>query len=220
MLPPARGLPGVEEGSHRDRKRLSTSPRLWFEKLVAEVLALKVPVPRQREIKFEQNLIDPCVFHLVLVEANGSDLMAKDGRDTCGLLEAHVDDLLLWTTARLRDLVQAALGELFPISEWENGSFKYVGNNYEETEDGYVISQAEYVADRLKSLVFRKGMGNEEAAPKEVFHDNRTAVGCLSWVAKETRPDLAFVANVAQSRQNARAVAIKVTNSAVKQARE
>ena len=72
-----------------------------------------------------------------------------------------------------------------------------------------------------ESVDIPKGMGNEEAAPKEVFHDNRTAVGCLSWVAKETRPDLAFAANVAQSRQNAPSIRdIKVTNAAVKQARE
>ena len=220
---PARGLPGVEEGVLIEIVKgvfgLSTSPRLWFEKLVAEVLALKVPVPGQGEIRFEQNLIDPCVFHLVMVEAPGRSAETK--QDTCGLLEAHVDDLLLWTLAKFRDLVQAALGELFPISEWENGSFKYVGNNYEETELGHTISQAEYVADRLKSVDIPKGMGNEETAPREVFHDNRTAVGCLSWAAKETRPDLAFAANVAQARQNAPCIGdIKMTNAAVKQARE
>ena len=98
---------------------------------------------------------------------------------------------------------------------------KYVGNNYDETEDGYVISQAEYVTDRLKSVDVDKGTGSEEAAPREVLSDNWTAVGCLSWVAKETRPEIAFAANVAQPRQNAPSVGdIKVTKAAVKLARE
>ena len=100
---------------------LSTSPRLWFEKLVADVLALKVPAPGQGEIRFEQNLIDPCVFHLVLVEGDGSPKATEEG-STRGLLEAPVAGLLLCTLARFRDLVQEALRKLFPISDWENGS--------------------------------------------------------------------------------------------------
>ena len=80
---------------------------------------------------------------------------------------------------------------------------------------------AEYVSDRMKTVDIPKGCANEEPAPRELFHDNRTAVGCLSWVAKETRPDLAFAANTAQARQNHPTIGdVKATNAAIKQARE
>ena len=66
-----------------------------------------------------------------------------------------------------------------------------------------------------------KGANADEVATPELMQDNRTAVGCLSWLAKETRPDLACQANMAQVRQKGPTIGdIKATNGAIKQAKE
>ena len=200
---PARGLPGVPAGRLIEIVKgvfgLSTSPRLWFEKLVGEILTVKVPTP-QGNLHFEQDKIDPCVL---------------GGEETVGILETHVDDLLLLAQPSLREVVQASLSKVFPISEWEEDNFKYVGSNYVKTEAGYTISQTDYVEERLKYIDVPKG------ANKDGFHDNRTAVGCLSWLEKETRPDLACSASLAQSQQGSPTLqSIKDTNKAIQQAKE
>ena len=45
---------------------------------------------------------------------------------------------------------QEELSRVFPISEWEDDSFKCVGSNYKKEGDGYSITQEDYVEERLK----------------------------------------------------------------------
>ena len=117
----------------------------------------------------------------------------KNGTETCGVLEAHVDDLILWAEVELQDEIEAALSSMFPISDWERTCFAYVGNEY---------------------IMTTKGANADEVASPELMHDNRTGVGCLSWLAKETRPDLACQANMAQVRQKCPTIGdIKATNT-------
>ena len=209
---PPRGLPGVEEGVLVEIIKgvfgLATSPRLWFEKLVQDIGKAKVEL-EEETLHFEQNDIDPCVFHLVDQQGN-----------TRGLLETHVDDLLLLTEERLKKATQAKLSQVFPISEWEDDAFKYVGSNYKKDGEGYLITQEDYVEERLKYIDVPKG-SNQDPVDERLFHDNRTAVGCLSWLAKESRPDLACAANFAQARQGCPTmVDVKDTNKAIKQAKD
>ena len=209
---PPRGLPGVEEGVLVEIIKgvfgLSTSPRLWFEKLVQDIQNTEVKL-EGTTLHFEQNDIDPCVFHIV--DARG---------DTVGLLETHVDDLLLLVEERYKKATQEKLSQTFPISEWEDDAFKYVGSNYKKDGEGYQITQEDYVEERLKFIEVPKG-ANQEQVDDRLFHDNRTAVGCLSWLAKESRPDLACAANFAQARQGSPTMAdIKDTNKAIKQAKD
>lgn len=42
---------------------------------------------------------------------------------------------------------------------------------------------------------------DEEPATAEQKEENRTCIGCLSWLAKQTRPDLQFVVSQAQRKQ-------------------
>ena len=181
---------------------LSTSPRLWFEKLAGDLKKLKVQIG-QDTVTVAESPIDPCAFTLV-----------KNGTETCGVLEAHVDDLILWAEVELQDEIEAALSSMFPISDWERTCFAYVGNEYIMTTHGCLINQREYTESRLKEVDVPKGANADEVASPELMHDNRTGVGCLSWLAKETRPDLACQANMAQVRQKCPTIGdIKATNT-------
>ena len=60
-----------------------------------------------------------------------------------------------------------------------------------------------------------------EPVNDEIKEKNRSTIGCLSWLAKQTRPDLQFMVAQAQRAQNAPKVEdIKWTNSIVEQARK
>ena len=60
-------------------------------------------------------------------------------------------------------------------------------------DDGYDISQAEYVANRLKPVDLPKGANAEDIIDNEIYYNNRTTVGCLSCMGGEgntARPGL------------------------------
>ena len=165
---PARGLPGVEKGALIEMRKgvfgLSTSPGLWYEKLAKEVKALQIKFETD-VITVEESLIDPCVFILV-----------RNDRGTCQNLEAHVDDLMLWTEADYQGEIQSALSSMFPISEWEQENFTYVGNEYLAVEEGYLVKQEEYANNRLRPLDILKGANNSDIAGPDLIADHRTAV--------------------------------------------
>ena len=210
---PVRGLPGIDKGLLIEIVKgvfgLSTSPRLWFEKLSKEVKNMRVEVGSD-VLSVEESLIDPCVF-----------LIVRNGQETCGVLEAHVDDLMLWTEEKFQSAVQAALSDMFLISEWEQDNFTYIGNEYAIANGGYIVKQEDYANNRLKFLDVPKGENADSFASPEMVADHRMAVGSLSWLAKETRPDLACAANMAQSVQKQPTVHdLKETNKAIKQAKD
>ena len=124
------------------------------------------------EITMEQNLIDPCTFQVVL-----------NGQDVVGVLQFHVDDLLLWADDQFHSELQAALSEAFPISERDPTNFTYVGSDYEITENEYVIKQTSYLHERLEAKSRR--------APTRSWLARRhfTAIGCLGLQRKR---DLIF----------------------------
>eukprot|EP00439_Symbiodinium_sp_Y106_P000038 s8929_g1.t1 len=94
------------------------------------------------EIRVEQNTVDPCVFMLVGTET---------GR-VRGLLLTHVDDLLLLTDPTLREPVQNKLKELFPVDDWEDDTFSYVGCEYECSPEAVVIKQRNYCETRVDKV--------------------------------------------------------------------
>ena len=61
----------------------------------------------------------------------------------------------------------------------------------------------------------------KEAVSEETKEKNRSTIGCLSWLAKQTRPDIQFMVAQAQRSQNAPTVEdIKWTTSIVDQAKK
>ncbi|CAE7767076.1 RE1 [Symbiodinium sp. CCMP2592] len=188
---------------------LATSPKLWWMKLSGDLKNMRVQGP-EAEVRIEQNTIDSCCFMLVGV---------KTGK-VRGLLLTHVDDLLLLTEEALRLPVQTKLKELFPVDDWEDDCFSYVGCEYECTAEAVVIKQRNYCETRVDKVTVPPGVPEDTAANQDQIEENRTAIGSVSWLAKMTRPDLQFQVSQAQRRQNAPTVRdLKETNKLVDAAR-
>ena len=118
---PKRGLPGVPEGALIEIVKgvfgLSNSPRLWWDKLAAELLKLPIQVGSEI-LKLEHHDGDPCFF---LLRDNVGKLR--------GTLMCHVDDLLIATAPAEMEALQKSLSAIFPISVWERGDFEYTGSS-------------------------------------------------------------------------------------------
>ena len=210
---PKRGIPGLEPHQLVSIEKgvfgLSTSPRLWWEKLSKDVTNLKLEVEGETLV-VKHNLIDPCVFEFRTLEGEVRALMLS-----------HVDDLLLAGRKAINAAIRQKLDAMFPIDEWNFGDFDYVGSHYDlDMEKSTItITQKDYIDGRLQRLDFDKEADEEKEVDGELKADNRTVVGSLSWLALQSRPDLQMGVAEAQRHQNApRIKHLKETNALVTQA--
>ena len=211
---PKRGIPGLAPGQLVEIIKgvfgLSTSPKLWWLKLSSDLKSMQIQ-GEDEGIHVKQNSIDPCVFMLV------GDQSAK----VRGLLLTHVDDLLLLTEEGLRGKTQARLKELFPVDDWEDDNFSYVGCEYACSADEVEIKQKSYCESRVDKVTLGEITGDDSPASAEQMEENRTAIGSVSWLAKMTRPDLQFQVSQAQRKQNKPTVKdLKETNKLVARVRD
>ena len=208
---PARGLPGMEQGTLVEVIKgvfgLSTSPRLWWERLSRDLLQLDIKIKGQ-SLKLEQHELDACYFLL------------RDGQgELHGALITHVDDLLIAAPEETLKDLQVQLSSIFPISEWETGSFDYTGSQISQDEDGIHVAQKSYVNSRLEVVEVPKEISNDETADAVTRSDNQSMIGALSWLSSQSRPDLQAAVSLAQKRQkNPSFGDVKDTNRAVKMA--
>ena len=180
---------------------LSTSPKLWWLKLSQDLKTLEI-VWKGRTLKVEQNPVDPCVFMFRDFEHD----------QTLGLLLTHVDDLMLMADGDLSLHIQQKLQERFPVDEWQSGDFEYVGCEYHCAPDEIQIHQSSYVEGRVSKVTIPK----DGLVSRDAREENRTSIGSLSWLAKQTRPDLQFAVSQAQKKQNDPNLEdLKATNRAV-----
>ncbi|CAE8678165.1 unnamed protein product, partial [Polarella glacialis] len=150
--------------------------------------------------------------------------LATSPRDSRGNLVAmlctHVDDVKL-AYAEGYEQVAKRFGEEFPLGEWDELPYTYTGSQYqveEETGD-LVIRQTDYVERRLEPLKVKRGREDAEAADPEEMQDNMSAVGGISWLAGQTRPDLSCGCSMSQKKQKSpRVKDLKETARLIKQA--
>ena len=208
---PKRGMPTLQKGQLIEIVKgvfgLSTSPKLWWMKLSGDLRNMEITY-EDRKIHVVQNHIDPCVFMLV-----------DGGSKTRGLLLTHVDDLILLTEPGLDKMVQEGLSRTFPVDEWEQDTFEYLGYEYTCNPECIKIQQQSYTQTRVEKVHIPSGHREDDLAEPEQIEENRTTIGCLSWLAKQTRPDLQFQVCQAQRRQRAPTIGdLKATNKIVQDA--
>ena len=205
---PIRGIPGLYPGQLVEIVKgvfgLSSSPKLWWLKLSGDLLELEIQ-HQGKHYKIEQNEIDPCAFRVTDRE-----------QKVCGMIFTHVDDLLVMAEVGLHEEIKKMIGQKFPVDDWESGKFEYIGCEYQITPDEVTITQTGYVESRLEKISIPGHLRNEDPATPELMECNRTTIGCLSWLAKQTRADIQFQVAQAQRVQGNPTISdIKETNKIV-----
>ena len=210
---PKRGLPGVEPGSLIQIVKgvfgLSNSPRLWWDKLAAELLSLEIVIGNE-VLKLKHHQFDPCLF--LLRDQHGEGNLR-------GTMVTHVDDLLIAAPAGEMTELQQSLSKIFPISDWEADEFEYTGSTIKQKDGMIEVHQKAYVNSRLETVSFPKHYEIADQADEVMVKDNLSTVGALSWLAAQSRPDLQAGVSFSQRKQKQPTYEdVKNTNKVVKMA--
>ncbi|CAE7777314.1 RE2, partial [Symbiodinium necroappetens] len=189
---PKHGLPGLHPSQLIAIRKgvfgLVDSPRKWWRRFRQDIQRREIKLENQKVAKFVNSPLDPCVFQLMELDSAGN--VKEDSYPLC-YAAVHVDDILLAGPRSLNRLVQEQLSHCFPVEEWETDSFDFIGSHIEVLKDEIRISQGAYVSSRLFQVEVDTKEDGLAMASAEQLADNRSLIGALSWLASQTRPDLA-----------------------------
>ena len=219
---PKHGLPGLHPSQliaiQKGVFGLVDSPRKWWRRFRQDIQCREIKLEDQKVAKFVNSPLDPCVFQLMELDSAGN--VKEDTYPLC-YAAVHVDDILLAGPRSLNRLVQEQLSHCFPVEEWETDSFDFIGSHIEVLvfRDEIRISQGAYVSSRLFEVEVDTKEDGLAMASAEQLADNRSLIGALSWLASQTRPDLACGVSMAQQLQSNPTVEdVRFTNSLARQA--
>ena len=106
------------------------------------------------------------------------------------MVSSHVDDFILAGTYIFLEEITRKIVEKLEISKLEDNEFRFTGMDVKK--DGYlIIVNMEDYAKSLGKIEIRKGMPDDPLTEVEM-NVYRKYVGNLSWLASNTRPDLAI----------------------------
>ena len=190
---------------------LAESPRRWFDRL-CQVLLQHVFNLGGTECQLQPCPLDPCVF-MAIPTANK--------KEPCAYLAVHVDDILVIAPDGINQEIRRELSGLFPVDDWMEDDFEYVGSRISFGQKGTTITQESFVAGRLFEVEVPPTQADEEPATDEQMIDNRSLIGALSWLASQTRPDLQCGVALAQQLQRAPTAGdIRFTNGLARKAQQ
>ena len=115
----------------------------------------------------------------------------------------HVDDFNIAGTKVFMEEVMNKLREKLKVSKVEKNKFRFTGVDIAKTEKGITISMEDYAASMNYVEEIRDVKGDELLTRTELLL-YRKMTGKLSWLASNTRPDLAITA-LLMSRNNSKA---------------
>ncbi|CAE7223454.1 unnamed protein product, partial [Symbiodinium pilosum] len=132
-----------------------------------------------------------------------------------------VDAAIPWLSPADKEEMSAlkdALSAVLPVDEWLDNLFEYLVQ-MAISADEVTIDQELYASGRLFTVDIHKDQHDLDPATREQTIDNMSAIGALSWLASQTRPDLQAGVSMAQQLQRQPLVEdLKFTNSLVKKA--
>ena len=178
--PPDSKLLGLEQGSLIQIRKtvygLVDAPFRWNQHLDREL----------QNLGYRPSLLDPCLY-LLHTECSDSGTMQLDG-----VIMLATDDLINGGNEKHQSLMHA-LHSKYKFGKWEYDSGRFCGKDITQNKDFSIsISQQYYSELKCKErLHIPKGLSNETECDSDRIRALREKVGALSWLAKETRVDLA-----------------------------
>ena len=206
---PREGVPGMVPGQLLKLLKtcygLTDGPYAWFQH-ITRIL--------KQELKYTQSISDPCVFYL-----HDED---QDGKKTLvGALALATDDMLHGGGERHLSNM-GWLKSRYKMGKFQFGQGKFTGKTFTQQLDGSISIVQEGYPAQLPTVALsseRKKKRYAFCTPSEVS-ELRATLGGLSWLAKETRPDLSGrVALLQQCFPKPRVLDLVEANALVKEAR-
>ena len=194
---------GFEENLNKDTRTDSPtcskqSLRLCF--VTASIMSWELYSLDVTSAFLQDNLIERDVFVQPPVEWNGHPSIWKLRIQTLiGMIVSHVDDFVYCGTVVWHEKVIHSLFRTFDIRETHCGSFKYIGLNVIQTDEGIIIDQQMYV-NELEAIDISSERSKQRDAPltSEEKARLRSVSGQLLWASTQTRVDSAFDAFIQQ----------------------
>ena len=129
-------------------------------------------------------------------------LPGSDG-DTCALMCTHVDDLLYCYLPEGKEVIERFLNK-FNIGSTEVNEFRYCGKQFSRSGDGDIFVDTVDNTRKIKPIPIDAGRPGSEKISGDDITRLRSVTGSLAWVARQTRPDLAYrVSRLQSSIKNA-----------------
>ena len=128
-------------------------------------------------------------------------LTDKEG-NLCAALCTHVDDFLRAARAEGEQVMQRLL-DRFKIGRVETDKFRFCGREYTQHVDGTIEIDCRdntRATRAIRPIDIRKDEKSTTPVSPAQRTTLRSAIGSLAWVARATRPDLAYRVNALQQR--------------------
>ena len=133
-----------------------------------------------------------------------------------GMIITHVDDFQIAGQDEFIDCILEKLRNTLTVSKIERSKFRFTGIDVEKVSDGVVLSMEDY-AQSIEEIKEIRRDKKDSPLTKTEMKLFRKYVGKLSWLAENTRPDLAIWAlNLSLKNSNATIGDLKKINQIVK----
>ena len=107
------------------------------------------------------------------------------------VLTTHVDDLLYAFLPEGKEATEKLLSK-FELGASEQSTFRYCGKQFTQTEDGTITIDVADNTRRIPKIKIQEGRRLNEKLKDEDITRLRSAIGSLSWITRQGRPDLAY----------------------------
>ena len=173
-------MPEIAPGSlihiHKTVYGLTDAPFRWNRHLDQQL----------KNLGYTPSLLDPCLYLLHSRDTSGNPKQLE------GLILLATDDLISGGTTQHWTLMEE-LKSKYKFGKWDYDKGRFCGKDLQQHSDfSIVISQQYYVELKCKDrFQIKRGSPNDQKCTEEEIKALRGKVGILSWLAKETRVDLA-----------------------------
>ena len=178
---PKEGIPGTHPRQLLRLKKtcygLTDAPLAWYKHLARRL---------QEDFQYRPSMADPCVF---LKHGNAED----GGIVLKGIIGIATDDLLHGGDADHWEAIGKIAAE-YKLGKNQKFFGRFTGKDVKLQEDGSItLNQAFYVAEKVPKISIAKGRKQQRYSrcTASEIEQLRSQLGALSWLAKETRCDLA-----------------------------
>ena len=165
---------------------LDDAPACWRATVVGYLV---------KEMGYVRNLVEPC--WLMKFEAD------SDGKlQNVSQILLEVDDFIVTALPSYQKDIERGLRKRFTFGKWECGTAEYAGRRVQTFSDRVLIDQGKYIREQVRPVLLEKHRKQDKRAAltKDEFQLLRSAIYKITWLAKESRPEMAGLASIMASR--------------------